>query len=221
MNKGKRQALNESWFTEHVFPSLPFQLTSNAGEDVQQMNKIQGCAENKRGTMAHQRFWQTVGRQKADGIAVLITGSSGSNSLSSKGQKGHDGHFSWGGEGMGKGMRWGSWPLSPPLPRELSFLRWCWCYSVKPQYLKLKLTSDHAPFTLTKPIVSLLVLSTRGRVCSTVEEVHTSSLLNHLQCPVITRTAQDHQTLEKTNNIKRWAKMFKKIPHTHTEKLTQ
>ena len=36
-------------------------------------------------------------------IAVLITGSSGSNSLSSKGQKGHDRHSSWGGEGSERG----------------------------------------------------------------------------------------------------------------------
>lgn len=185
MNKGKWQALNESWFTEHVFPSLPFQLTSNAGKDVQQMNKIQSCAENKRGTMADQRSWQTVGRQKADRIVVLITAGSGSDSLNSKEQKGHDGHSSWGGEGSehAEGDEMGLLAPIHTSARGTKLPKRYWCSRLK--HPKPKLISDHAPFTLTKIIVSLLALSFGDRVCSTAEEVHTSSLLYHLDCPLM------------------------------------
>lgn len=149
------------------------------------MDKIQSCAGNKRGAVADRS--QPIGSQRADGSAVLLTGSSGGNSWTQRGRRVMTDILPGVGRAVsvGQGMRWGSWPPSPPLSSELSFLRWCWCHRVKSQYLKQKLTSDRAPFTLAKPRVSLPALSSGGRVRSTVEEAHTSSLLYPLHCPVM------------------------------------
>lgn len=109
-------------------------------------------------------------------------------------------------------MLWGSWHPSSPLPGEQSFLRWCWCYRVKPPHRKLKITSDHAPLTFTKLTASALMWGQallRKQTYTAAEEIHSSSPSNLLNCPVVNTDSLGSPDTEEKTNTKRRAKMVK------------